>query len=366
MTAEFKEIGHCGGRIEIRIHMTEDGRSVRQMRWSSSRPNHFALLELYALPQGIPLETIRSVGMGQTQEPPSVPGSYHVVLGSDSEGRFGHHCPKCEGYWRSDRWGLTCPYCGVAGRGIDFLSEAQCMYVEHFCSALTEGLSKQEDVLIDLDAVAEAAATNSETPSFYRAEVSQQHKFRCPQCKAYNDILGKFGYCSFCGERNDLEILRSEIAGIRKAMHEHGDRPENTLRNAVSAFDSFVAQYAKQLARRVPLTQTRRNKLLKHRFHDIQDVRGTFTAYFDIDICKGMTAADQEFVANAFYRRHLYEHNGGEVDERYMRDSGAANIRLKQLLRESKEDVNKVCDAILHMGSALHVGFHELFPPRRQ
>jgi hypothetical protein len=38
-----------------------------------------------------------------------------------------------------------------------------------------------------------------------------------------------------------------------------------------------------------------------------------------------------------FMRRHVYEHNGGEVDQQYLDASGDTTVRLKQHIRETRE-----------------------------
>ena len=58
-----------------------------------------------------------------------------------------------------------------------------------------------------MDAVADAAGKETDKPPFYYAEESQQNQFLCEACGSFNDILGKFGYCSVCGTRNDLQEL---------------------------------------------------------------------------------------------------------------------------------------------------------------
>jgi hypothetical protein len=37
------------------------------------------------------------------------------MIGSDSEGKFGHQCPSRRGYWRSHGSPVMCPYCATRG-----------------------------------------------------------------------------------------------------------------------------------------------------------------------------------------------------------------------------------------------------------
>ena len=59
------------------------------------------------------------------------------------------------------------------------------------CRVLGEALDLEQDgeVVIDMDAVADAAGKEGEKPSFYVSEQSQQRKFTCGTCEEFNDIL---------------------------------------------------------------------------------------------------------------------------------------------------------------------------------
>jgi hypothetical protein len=64
-----------------------------------------------------------------------------------------------------------------------------------------------------------------------------------------------------------------------------------------------------------------------------------------------------------FHRRHVYEHNGGEADEEYIRESGDTEVRPKQALRESQDTVHRLIGLVLKIAANLHHGFHLLIPP---
>jgi hypothetical protein len=89
-------------------------------------------------------------------------------------------------------------------------------------------------------------------------------------------------------------------------------------------------------------------------------------AWFGIDLFQGLDAGDAEFIRLMFHRRHVYEHNGGEVDQRYLDDSGDTSVRLKQALRETPDSVFRTTGLILRMARNLHERFHELFPPMQK
>lgn len=363
--AEFEEIGHSGGTVTFSIVTDEEGRRGYQVSFRSSRPVPMAMIAVYALAQGLPVESIQLGGIGQPWNPPPFPGCFPVFIASDSQGKFGHHCPGCGGYWRSGPWPNICPYCATNAYGYQFLSEAQRRYVRHYCEVLREALESKADgeVVIDMNIVADAMGKEGDKPAFYVSEQSQQRKFTCGACEEFNDILGSFGYCSSCGTRNDLAIFEEQAVSTIRERLNAGNAPEDSVRDAVASFDSFVAQYARQLADLVPLTKRRKDRLLKQRFHNLEEVRVTFKNWFDIDVCAGMKEGDIAFVALMFHRRHVYEHNGGEVDQKYLEDTGDTTVRLKQHIHDTRQDAHRLLGSLVKMARNIHRTFHELFPP---
>jgi len=296
--------------------------------------------------------------------PPPFPGCYMVFIGSDSEGKFGHECPACKGYWRDEGGTHCCPYCGMREDVHAFLTAAQQSYIQQYCGKMRELLQADQDgeYVIDMDAVADAAGNNAEKPPFYYAEESQQNKFKCGACGGYNDILGVYGYCSRCGTRNDFQELSEKVIPAIRERINAGGQNETCVKDAVSAFDSTVGQYVAQLLRQVPLTKARRNRLEGKRFQNLQQVQQDLNDIFGIDIRDGISSEDFEFAKLMFHRRHVYEHKGGEADEKYIADSGDTSVRPKQALRETQESAHRISGLVVKMAASLHRGFHEILP----
>jgi len=207
-----------------------------------------------------------------------------------------------------------------------------------YCALFGEALHQEGDaqVVVDLDVVADATGKEGEKPAFYRSEQSQQRQFVCQACEEFNDILGHYGYCSLCGTRNDLMVFEDEtIVGIRDRLNGGGDTGL-AVKDAVGAFDTVAGQYAKRLARMVPMTDSRRKRLEVQRYHDFEEVSKLFDNWFDIDLLNRIGDVEQAFVKLRFHRRHVFEHNGGEADQKYLDDSGDTTVKLKQAIKESR------------------------------
>jgi hypothetical protein len=323
---------------------------------------------VYALPQGIVFCQADLGGIGSPINQPAVPGGcYLVFIGSDSEGLFGRQCPECNGYWRAPIHASFCPYCGLHARLTEFLTPGQISYVAQCCAKMREALNSDTDGehIIDMDAVADAVGKEAEKPAFYYAEESQQNKFTCTACGALNDILGRFGYCSACATRNDLQELSEKTIPLLRGRINSGGPHEACVKDAVSEFDSFVGVCVTQLAQHVGMTPARRNRLENRRFHNLQSVAADLKEILDINILDGMKPEDVEFAKLMFHRRHVYEHKGGEADEKYIEDSGDNSVRPKQLLRETVESAHRIAGLVEKMAANLHRGFQEIFPPEQ-
>ncbi len=365
-TAQFQEVAHCGFELKVSVQTREGNRGF-SLGVSHSAPRPMSVFAVYALPQGPAVETIQLGGIGQQWNAPPVANCIPVFIGSDTEGRFGHECPACGSYWRSAgagmRWPMSCAYCGQKGRAHSFLTKGQRAYVEAVCDWVNQAMESTEDGerTIKLDDIADQVSKGAERPKFYYVEESQQNKFVCAACGHWNDILGRFGYCTSCATWNGFQELERSVAAAREQINT-ATAWDSSVRELVGTFDSVARQYAKQLVQRVPLTQKRRSALERVLFHDLAGRSADLKEVFDIDLLKGVSPADVAFASMMFHRRHIYEHNGGEADERYLAATGDTSVRLKQVIVETRENAHRLAGLVVRIGRNLHDGFHELFP----
>lgn len=363
---EFSEVGHCGGKITVTAVTSPGGQKQYQLGFSHSSPTPAAICTVYATHEGEPICFIAMGGIGSETNMPPVPG-ISVLLASDMQGMYGHECPRCTEYWRADAfpvpWVTTCPYCALRAAPHYFLTKGQRKYMTEYCNLVVHATEGEDgEHIIDLDAVADAAGKDIEKPRFFYAERSQQHKYTCEACGSVQDILGKYGFCSSCGMRNDLMVVRGALKRIRQRV----DASENLiscLKDTVTEFDSAARAIAKRLAAMVKMKPRRKAELERMLFHSLKPRAEEMSQWFDIDLFKGMRPEDVAFVTRIFARRHVYEHNGGEVDERYIKETGDTSVKPKQLIRETRESVIAAIDAVDAMMANLHAQFHEIFPP---
>lgn len=363
--SDFQEIANCGGRIVIRVvtHEDQGARSV-SFGFEHNRPVAASIIAIWALPPGIPLAPYPiELGMGVEHQSPCL-GAIPIFIGSDTEGMHAHQCPRCRGYWRSRNSPRVCPYCGTRAGRQNFLTDAQSLYVQHCCSEFERALGSARDgeYFIDLDAAADAAETGSRL-NFYFSSEAQQTKFTCNSCEDFLDVLGEVAICSACGTLNASQILKMKIKTIRENLNSDKINASSGLRDGVSLFDAFVRKYIDILLRFVPLSKRRKASFEKKSFHDIDRTSEAIESAYDIDILKGIEQAQRREINIMFARRHLHEHNGGIVDERYIQQTGDRTVRSGQLVREDRGRVHDLLSSIQLMIGNLHDGYHELIPP---
>ena len=118
-----------------------------------------------------------------------------------------------------------------------------------------------------------------------------------------------------------------------------------------------------EMTRRTPMRPRRKEKLSKVIFHNLESRSKELLEIFDINLFDRISDDDIAFIKKLFLRRHVYEHNGGEVDQRYLDESGDKSVRLKQRIRESDESFFRVKEVVKKIAANYKNGFHDIFPP---
>lgn len=368
--ADFSEVGHTGGKATFTIECDEHGQVRYQIGYSHSAPRPSTLVGVYAHPDGFACGNIALGGIGQPWNPPPFPTCIAVFMASDSQGKFGHECPECKKHFRTEnipaKYPLTCPYCGLRAESYHFLTPPQNVYIMHYVESLNKALSEvpkgtKSQVIIDMDAIADSV-TDNPRPDFYYTSTTQQTEFICHACNSYNDIRGRYGYCASCGWRNTAASLKLALDRIREQLNESMITASDAVKNAVSEFDSAARDFVEQLVSRVPMKDSRRNQFNGLLFHNLDKFDELMKTCFDIDLLKGMSG-DRGFVRMMFFRRHVYEHDGGVITRRYVEYSGDPGAEEGVLLRETMPNAHKFIGCLNRMIETLERDFHEIFKP---
>lgn len=371
---DFKEVAHCGANTTINIACDDEGRKGAAFGIVGRSPGPMTAVGVYILlPHGIPVSDFKLGGIGQPFDPPPPEGCVPAIIGSDSLGCWSHQCPQCNGYFRNGNhaaiYPQTCPYCGLRTAAFQFLTPAQRRFLAYLAETLELELAAPDEkgterqVEIDMESIVKQAADEPK-PDFYYASQTQQTRYKCDHCGEFNDIRGLYGYCAACGWRNNVQMLSGRLEEIRQSLNEGQTQPEAAVGQSVSAFDAACRDFAKQLVRRTPMKAARKEALFRLVFHDIEsETFKRLKDFFDLNPLKGLAGKDTSFIRLMMERRHVFEHNAGVIDSRYVERSGDDDAVEGNLLRENRENAHRLIGLLARIASNVDSDFHEIFPP---
>jgi hypothetical protein len=120
---------------------------------------------------------------------------------------------------------------------------------------------------------------------------------------------------------------------------------------------------ATQIIKRIPMKPRRKAEFQRLIFHDLESATiSHMRLMFDIDLLRGI-GAELAFAKMMFHRRHVYEHNAGVADERYVRQSADPDAREGVLLRETKANAHRLIGILARIIENFDLDFHEIFQP---
>lgn len=191
-----------------------------------------------------------------------------------------------------------------------------------------------------------------------------QQEIQCPKCQTRYSIIGSAYFCPCCGHNvienvfaesldtiakminslPDMEELLKQAYGKDKASTMCRAMLEGSLGDVVSTFQKFAEIKYKTLS-------TRSVKV-----NDFQIVEKG-SKLFEDAVAEGYSTwlnDDELFEMNLmFQKRHILEHNGGIVDEGYLKKSGDSAYSVGQRIVVHKNDTLKLIHIIRKLGKGL-------------
>jgi hypothetical protein len=131
-------------------------------------------------------------------------------------------------------------------------------------------------------------------------------ELECSSCGSRFQIIGIFGFCPCCHEDNiviydtNIKILLDEIKSSKS--------PDRSLRHAYNDLVSTFEDYCK-----------RRNKTgKKFNFQNLDTTEKFFRDQFHKELFLNVTSSEIEIIKRFFQKRHVYQHNKGIIDQKYV------------------------------------------------
>jgi hypothetical protein len=374
--AEFKdEIPAAGGKIEFLWQ--PNGRIDFQI--SGTGPWAMYMVAVSMDGRHL-LGEVPAVGLGGTAVYPQP--SVVTYIQSDDQRMWGRNCPACEKYFRTTHiFDMSvCPYCAETAPSLTFISKAQRVYIAACYDAFARAVLTHQSTSLDV------ASITDQTPAWHYSEEKQQLHFKCKTdgCGVETDILGRYGFCPRCGRTNAGHAFKDLMSQMltrwdetNRGVSDRGLRRqvwEDLTIKSVTELETL----AKHLRRKLltfPMTRKRRQQLETLNFQSPLQADESLRQWFDISIlqwngdvktpARAVQQSELPFVTKMIQRRHILIHNGGMVDEDYLRLSGDTQARLHEQIRIRGNEAKRFVELMTEMGLNLLDGIENGFAEAR-
>jgi sarcosine oxidase delta subunit len=306
-----------------------------------------------------------------------------VSIPSDPDGYFGRECPSCKALFKMrvdeykalpDDQRLTCPYCGHSDDAGDFMTEAQIdrateamaglaeqMVHDHLSHMLSQTFGRQRPSPPDAFMSIEMSYTPGSPPPVRDLPEVVEDKVRraieCSSCSNHYAVFSATTFCPVCGPRPSAETTIEAIASARQALAiEDGlDPDEREQLRAIGVFERFavdalgsVASLYEQFARDQFFSRSAEAaELVRGRgnvFQRLDDTAVLFAEHAELDLVALAGPERWDRLRRAFAQRHVLEHRGGIVDQRFLDQVADAGVALGQRLVIRRTDAESALD----------------------
>ncbi len=275
-----------------------------------------------------------------------------VPIPTDEHGMLGRCCPnnECGRYFKikpgtgMDTAMCHCPYCGYGDDISEFTTEEQIQYaIDRAAKQLVDPLVRKfGQNLRRLNSAQRGPfgirfdVRYRPAPAYSYVERELETQVTCDECSLEFAVYGVFASCPDCQRLNALTTFSRSIESARKrvVLASNADLdadlraafPRDSLRDVVAAFDS----YGKALRARYP--DRIRPRAKSNLFQDMDALDSELRATSLPAIKELLTAPELEDVRWFFQARHVYEHNAGVVDDRFIAKVPEAAPQKGQIL----------------------------------
>ena len=261
-----------------------------------------------------------------------------VTLEPDDQGMIGRQCPQddCGLYFKlklgtgRDTESLRCPYCRAEGDPSSFFTQDQLDYavsvaargivgpmVQGFKRNIERMNRRQSGGLIQL----KFSVDYKPASIHHYVERQLDTEVTCDSCSLDFSVYGVFASCPCCGQLNALKVVLTSLETAKKKLAlseepslDEGLRLEfvkDALTGSVSAFDAFGRALANHHPTLFPAS--RRNL-----FQDIEALSDHLQSLDERSLETTVGVSAWENIKWLFQARHIYVHNAGVVDERFI------------------------------------------------
>lgn len=245
------------------------------------------------------------------------------------DGFVGRECNNvdCKRYFKihktSFQDNMYCPYCGKVFNKNELWTTDQLNYVKEH--AVEESKAY---IIGEIDKVFKNAfdnVGNSNSNDFFNISVTYESvgpyqkklipppvekkvdiEIECLKCNAKFQIYGIFGYCPCC-KYDNIMIYDTNISIILSDINKAEDK-NRALRHAYNDLVATFEDFCKK----------KNQSEKKYNFQNLESSREFFLKTNNKDIFTDISKEDMLMIKRLFQKRHVYQHNKGRIDEKYI------------------------------------------------
>lgn len=314
-------------------------------------------------------------------------GRLEVSLKGDKEGMIGRECPsaKCNKYFKVlisefkefESQLFFCPYCGNTSHSKDFITKDQLEYAKSLVARQVIGefsrelkkLETKPDPGAFISLGIEVKAPSLPVRAYVERELSR--KVSCEKCCRVYRVYGTSFYCPYCGSREPLSVYQENVEMVKaflnfkdtvrsdaEILHKVSQAGileklvERSLDMLVTAFETYCKSVYIELVKKKDLTvdMVYVQKKVKNVFQNLRRGNNLFVHDIGINFLQHLAEEELEFVLKSFQKRHVFLHNSGIIDAKYVKVTGEdRNLIGKKLTirRDEIERLTNILDGIV-------------------
>lgn len=256
------------------------------------------------------------------------------------------HCPLCGHIDTADKWWTQAQLEGMQQLAADYAMS----YIQGELDKSFKKLerSTHNNKFIQIKYKPRSRITFTNNPLGQSAEWEQD--IQCPHCQTRYSVIGSAFFCPCCGYNiienvldesldsvikmieslPEMQRLLEKSYGIDKAVSMCRSMLEGSLGDTISAFQKFAEMKYKSISG---------NKMQVNDFQIVEKGSCLFKNACGKGYSYWLSDSELENMNLMFQRRHIYEHNGGIVDEKYVQKSGDNTYQIGQRLVIHQQEI---------------------------
>lgn len=298
--------------------------------------------------------------------------SFSVSIPIDEDGYLGRECPKCEQHFRinaddyealPEETSLWCCYCGHQNDHSDFLTRQQ---LERIRRPAIDYANQLVDETFQKSFGRTHRSRRSGLSISYRSKpffpaplpgIDEERMIRertCERCGLHYAVFGEHRFCPACGLLSSLQIALDALTAEATRLDVLGDLTDedhfrlretgvldrtyvDTIENIVSVVEAHAERTFKLVATDPERALAGKGKI----FQRLEDLADLFEAEFFVDLRAEVGSKNWLMLKREWAVRHVFTHNDGIVDQKYLRTAGDGRYRVGERLTVDEADCRK-------------------------